>query len=172
MSRPNNFNALLITVLFSHTATAAIVEGSVSGKTAGLYSTHLTQEQTQAEDLKYLDSQTTNYDLKDGSYNPGNLELVTQKPVLHASSLSQNLSLIPSSTIYDNVVSYAGLEAVGVASRADYHGWVAVNLSAAKADTEETVTVPEPSSLLLLIGPFLFLLWRLDLLPRVFRRVR
>jgi hypothetical protein len=170
MSRLKKLNVFFITIIFSHSATAVIVEGSVSGKSAASYSTNLTQEQAQTDGVNYIYQQATNYDSKGSSYNIGSLELASQTPALHTGDLVQNLSLLPSATVYDNVVSYAGLESV--ASRADYHGWVAVNLTATKVDAEEAVTVPEPSSLLLLLGPLLFLLWRMDVFPKSFRKVR
>ena len=169
MSRLKKLNAFFIILLFSHSATAVIVEGSVSVKSAELYSSSLTKEQAQTDGVNHIYQQATNYDSKGSSYNIGSLELASQTLALHAGGLAQNLTLLPSPTVYDNVVSYAGLESV--ASRADYHGWVAVNLNATKVDADEAVTVPEPSSLLLLLGPLLFLLWRMDFFPRSFRKV-
>ena len=168
MSRLKKLNAFFITLIFSHSATAVIVEGSVSGKSAELYSSSLAQEQVQTDGVNHIYQQATNYDSKNSPYNIGGLELASQRSALHSDGLAQNIILLPSSTVYDNVVSYAGLESV--ASRADYHGWVAVNLNATKVDADEAVTVPEPSSLLLLFGPLLFLLWRMDVLPRTSRK--
>jgi len=169
MSRLKKLNAFFIILLFSHSATAIIVEGSVSGKATESYSTSFVQEQAQT-DVKNIYQEATTSDLKGTPNNIVSFELASQSPALHTHGLAQNLSLLPSSTVYDNVVSYAGLEVTGVASRADYHGWVAVNLNATKVDADEAVTVPEPSSLLLLLGPLLFLLWRMDVLPRTSRK--
>jgi|GEM_PF-2739495 len=170
MSRLKKLNAFFITLIFSHTATAVIVEGSVSGKAAELYSLSLTQDQVQTDGVNHTYQQAATYDAKGSSYNI--VSLASQTPSLQTGGLAQNLSLLPSSNVHDNVVSYAGLESVGVASRADYHGWVAVNLNATKVDANEAVTVPEPSSLLLLLGPLLFLLWRMDVLSGISRKNR
>jgi len=172
MSRLKKLNAFFIILLFSHSATAIIVEGSVSGKATESYSTSVVQEQAQTDVLKNIYQQATTSDLKGSPNNIVSFELASQSPALHTGGLAQNLSLLPSSTVYDNVVSYAGLEVTGVASRADYHGWVAVNLNATKVDADEAVTVPEPSSLLLLLGPLLFLLWRMDVLTGISRKNR
>ena len=170
MSRLKKLNAFFIILIFSHSATAIIVEGSVSGNATESYSTNFVQEQAQTDVLKNIYQQATTFDLKGSPNNILSFELASQSPALHTGGLAQNLSLLPSSTVYDNVVSYAGLEVTGVASRADYHGWVAVNLNATKVDADEAVTVPEPSSLLLLFGPLLYLLWRMDVLPRTSRK--
>jgi hypothetical protein len=160
MSRLKKLTAVFITLIFSQAAAAVIVDGPSVSKAIDLYSSTSTAETLVGQ-----------YDVNSASYASAPLTIATQTLASPGSSLIPNLPVLPALDVYDNVVSYAGLESLGVASRADYHGWMAVNLSPTKADAEETVTVPEPSSLLLLVGPFLFLLWRMDVLPKFFRRV-
>jgi hypothetical protein len=168
MSRLKKLNTFFITLLLSHSATAVIVQGSVSDNATESHSTILTQAPAQLNGVKHVDQQSTNYNATFSSDH--RLALAFEAQTTPAGSLLQNLSMIPPSTVYDNVVSYAGLEAVGVASRADYHGWMAVNLGVIRVDAEEAVTVPEPSSLLLLIGPLLLLFWRIDTRSGIFRK--
>lgn len=144
MSRLKKLNAFLITLIFSHSALAVVIEGSITENAVERYPERLTGK-VSSTDI-YTDAK--------------NLDIASQLTALHSNSLTQNLHLLPSSDVYDNIVSYSGLEAIGVASRADYHGWMAVNLSATKVNSEETVTVPEPSPLLLLVGPLLLLVFR------------
>ena len=164
MSRLKKLNAFFIILIFSHSATAVIVKGFVSGSAAELNSTTLTKELVQNDSVKYSEHY--------GTYSLPNPELAIQTSATNNVDLAKDIPLLPSSSVYDNVVSYAGLEVTGVASRADYHGWVAVNLNSTKVDADEAVTVPEPSSLLILFGPLLFLLWRTDVLTGISRKNR
>lgn len=164
MSLPNKLSAFLITLIFSNCALAVIVEGGFSGQ--------VTDEFVEEFDANASQSRIAdNYENKNGiSLNEDFASYEPQIPNLNSLSADQSFSLLLGPNVYDNVVSYAGFENSGIASRADYHGWMAVNLSATKVDIEETVTVPEPSSLLLFFGPLLFIFWRASLLPKFTRK--
>jgi len=165
MSLPTKLNAFLITLIFSNCASAVIVEDGFSSQVS---------DEFVAENSDINANQSRLND----TYENGNGILLhasftsheSQALELNSLAADQNFSVLPKPNVYDNLVSYAGFENSGIASRADYHGWMTVNLAAAKVDVQEAVTVPEPSSPLLFLGPLVFILWRAGLLPKFIRK--
>ena len=150
MSRLKKLNTFLITLIFSHSASAVIVASSAENKVAELYSLGLSGENSaEKSDLS------------------GNSLAIA--PSLYDANAIQD-ALLPLSDAHDNIVSYAGLETSGIANRVDYHGWMISELAPVEVQAEDIVTVPEPSPILLLIAPLLLLFSRTKSISRIFRK--
>lgn len=155
MSRSKTLTAFLMTLMFSQMASAVIVEETFKSQSPEVT---LEKNNSVASDRDELISRT------------GLLTLESQLPRLNAKDFVQDFNVFAKADISDNIVNYTGLENSGIANRADYHGWMVAELSVAAVDQEEVARVPEPSSLSLLLGPLLLLLWRMDVLPKFFRK--
>ena len=160
MSRLNKLKTFLIISIFSHSATAVIVESSVVDKTTELYSSSFSSE----------DISLAKNDRQANSFAVADFAVTSQSPILYVTNSIQG-SLLPLSDARDNIVSYASLETSGIANRVDYHGWMVSEVGPVDVQAEDVVTVPEPSPILLLVVPLLLLLWREKLLPGIFRKI-
>lgn len=168
MFKLKKLNAFFITLIFSgsifsSSVGAVVVGGSVSGAAT---EPHLISSVLVADKQQILNDSVDAVAKK-----AANLEIASQQSTPHGLDVAQHSSLLPSASVYDNLVGYTGLENSGIANRAEYHGWMISELTAVDMKDDDVVTVPEPSPILLFLGPLLLLLWRLDLLPKALRRL-
>lgn len=113
---------------------------------------------------EYYDRIFLTYEDNDGqSKRQGSLTLESDIAFLNNLGLIQNRANGGDS---DSIAGYIYFENSGTLNGVNYFGWVVGELSNFEIHVREPVAVPEPSSLLLFLGPVLLLLWRSGLLPR------
>jgi len=99
-----------------------------------------------------------------GPFRSGGLRAASDTPILEGRGLIQSFEL--SSELNNNEpIGSIYFETRGLLDGINYRGDFRVQLNKFEIHARDSVSVPEPSSLLLLLGPLAFLFWRAGLLP-------
>jgi len=114
--------------------------------------------------LSYADFGPSPQPRVSGRSRSGGLRVSSDTPILDGRGLVQIFEL--SSELNDNKpIGSVYFETRGLLDGISYRGDFQVQLNKFEIHVRDSVSVPEPSSLLLFLGPLLFLSWRAGLLP-------
>ncbi|MES2826068.1 MAG: PEP-CTERM sorting domain-containing protein [Pseudomonadota bacterium] len=102
-------------------------------------------------------------DWTEGSYRHGSLTAKANYPIFDGLGLVQNFQI--SSEIEPTAFASVGFDTRGVLNGVDYFGTFYTQLDKFEIHAREPASVPEPSSLLIFLGPLFLLFWRVGLLP-------
>ena len=107
----------------------------------------------------------------EGPHREGGILIGSNTPILDGFGLIQNFEF--SSELNGNKpIGSVHLGTKGVLGGIAYEGSFWGQINKFEIHTKDSVAVPEPSSLLLFLGPIIFLFWRAGLVPARFRLLR
>lgn len=118
--------------------------------------------------LSYFDYKPATQHGVTSLHREGSLAIASKTPILDGFGLAQNFEF--SSELNNNKhIGSVYFQTLGVLNGVRYLGdfWAQVNKF--EIHTRDSVSVPEPSSLLLFLGPLVFLFWRANLFNAHFR---